>query len=221
MPQAYQSPWSVRGLLIAFGRAAAAPLVILLGVLLIRGATLERTQVEQRMLQLVSNLADSIDRDLDRRITTLKTLATSPALAVGDLARFHAQATAALEGSGAGIFLLDAKSLQQLVNTYAPYGSDLPTYGSPQTAARVIATKQPQVSDFFIGRTSRRPAFDVVVPILKNGEPHPDLFYHVLIKLGISEPRRVLARSTASSERHVVLSIDWAARQSLVIQPSQ
>jgi hypothetical protein len=169
MPQPSKREWSVRALLIGFGLAAAAPLVLLLGVLLIRAASLERAQLEHRMLQLVGGLADGIDRDLDRRITTLQTLATSPALDMRDLSRFHAQASAVLQGSEAGIFLLDPQTLQQLVNTYVPFGTELPTYGSPETAQRVIATKRPQISNFFIGKVSKRPVFDVVVPVMKKG----------------------------------------------------
>jgi two-component sensor histidine kinase len=172
VPQASSGPgkhraraYSLRTLLVGYGLAVAVPLIVLLGIVLGRSALLERAQVEARMGQLVQYLADDIDREIDRRIAILQTLATSPALATGNLASFHAQARAAVGQSDAGIFLIEPGSLQQLVNTYTAYGASLPTYGSPETAKRIIQTRAPQVSGYFIGRVSRRPVFDIVIPI--------------------------------------------------------
>jgi hypothetical protein len=95
------------------GLAVAAPLVLLLGVILFRSAELERTQLEQRMMQVAGGLADAVDRELDRSLAMLRTLATSPALASGDFAAFYAQATAALGGRDASVFLVEPSSLQQ------------------------------------------------------------------------------------------------------------
>src|SRR6266436_4227227 len=120
--------YSVRSHLVAYGLAVALPLVALLGIALVRAAILEREQLEARMLQVASALTDEIDRDLARRVTLLETLATSPALAADDYAAFHAQTSAAVREDGVGIFLIDAASLQQLINTYTSYGTALPTY---------------------------------------------------------------------------------------------
>jgi hypothetical protein len=160
---------SVRTHLIAYGVAVAVPLLVLLGIVLGRTALLERAQVEERLQQVAHYLADDIDREIDRRIAILQTLASSPALATGDLRAFHAQASAALGESTVGIFLIEPNSLQQLVNTYRPFGSELPTYGSPENARRIIETRAPQVSGYFIGRVSQRPVFDIGIPILKEG----------------------------------------------------
>src|SRR5262245_15435405 len=102
MPQWAGKSWSVRALLIGYGLAVGAPLVLLLGGLLVHSADLERAQLEHRMLQVASALADAVDRELDRRLAMLQTLATSRALTSGDLAAFHAQASAALAGRDEG-----------------------------------------------------------------------------------------------------------------------
>lgn len=86
---------SVRTHLIAYGVALAIPLLLLLGVVLGRSAVLERAQVEERLQQVAQYLADDIDREIDRRIAILQTLASSPVLASGDLLAFHAQASPA------------------------------------------------------------------------------------------------------------------------------
>jgi hypothetical protein len=160
---------SIRALRVGFGLAVAGPLILLLGVLLYRVAALERAQLTQRMEKVVSDLADAVDRELDRRIAMLQTLATSPALTYGDLESFHAQARAALGTRDARVFLVDPTSHRQLLNTRRPYGEELPNHGSPETIARVIEARRPQVSDFFVGRVIQRPVFDIDTPIMENG----------------------------------------------------
>ena len=161
--------YSLRVHLLAFGIATFLPAALFATLLLVHVTRVERQEVETWLKRVADNIATEVDRELDRRLTVLNTLTTSPALRTGDLAAFHAQAKAALEGTGAGAFLIDPASQQQLANTYVPFGTMLPTYGSPQTAARVIDTGQPQVSGHFIGRVSRKPAYDIAVPVLVDG----------------------------------------------------
>src|SRR5689334_4061092 len=72
------SSYSVRTLLIIFGAAITAPLLVLLSVLLYWSASAERDRLEGRLRQVAGELADDLDRDVDRSIALLQTLATSP-----------------------------------------------------------------------------------------------------------------------------------------------
>ena len=164
--EASRRSFSLRAHLMAFGAAIFLPNAIFAGILLFHVARIERQEAEAWLEQVSKNLATDVDRDLERRLTVLKTLATSPALRSGNLAAFHAQAKAALEGTGAGASLLDPVSQQQLVNSYVPFGTPLPTYGSPETVARAIKTGSAQFSGFFIGRVSHKPAYDIAAPVM-------------------------------------------------------
>src|SRR5205807_5024185 len=103
-----------------FGIAVAAPLLLLLGMLLFRSASTQQEELQHRILQVLDALVNDLDRDLDRDFTILHTLATSQALAAGDWPAFYHQAKAGLQGR-AYLVLVDAKG-RQLVNTYVPYG---------------------------------------------------------------------------------------------------
>ena len=59
-PIANNMPRSVRAHLIAFGGAVSLPLVVLLGVMLLHGVQLERSQLENRMLEVAAKLADDL-----------------------------------------------------------------------------------------------------------------------------------------------------------------
>jgi two-component sensor histidine kinase len=160
-------PFSVRAHLAAYGLAVALPLVGLLGLLLVRATAAERTQVETRMLQLAGALSDDIDRDIDRRLAMLRTLATSPALAAADWSAFYAQAKAATQDTGY-IVLIDVEG-RQIVNTYVPYGTAPAVTGDPATLRRIIETKQPVVSDLFVSLVVKKPVFNISIPILRKG----------------------------------------------------
>ena len=82
--------YPIRTHLIAFGLILVLPLTALAGVLFVRSATLERDQVEARLVQLADDLAEDIDRDIERHFTILNTLATLPSLQDADWPTFYA-----------------------------------------------------------------------------------------------------------------------------------
>jgi len=188
-------PFSLRALLLALALVLILPISIVAGLLLARSAMLERAQLEGRLLQVVDDLAAHIDRDLSNRLTTLQTLASSPALRDDDLARFHAQASAAVTGWGS-IFLVDPYSMQQVVNTLVPWGTLLPKTGDPTTVQRVLSTGEPQISDYFVGVVSRTPTFDIDYPVFKDGKVR----YVLLLGLGLHELANILRRQRLKSE---------------------
>jgi two-component sensor histidine kinase len=160
--------YSLRTHLIVFAAGILIPAIILAGVLLGRSAALERAQLEARLIQVAEDLANDIDRDIARDFTLLHTLARMPSLASEDWQSFYAQAKAALQDK-AYVVLIDS-SMRQLVNTYAPYGSQPPLTGDPETARRMIASKQADVSDVFVSLATKTPVFNVNIPILREGE---------------------------------------------------
>ena len=183
--------YPIRTHLIAFGLILVLPLTALAGVLFVRSATLERDQVEARLVQLADDLAEDIDRDIERHFTILNTLATLPSLQDADWPTFYAQAKAALQGNGY-IILIDS-SLRQIVNTYVPYEEAPPSTGDPEAARRMIKTKQREVSDLFISLVTKGPVFNINVPIVREGELRYILSYgrHADDLLAIMRGQRV------------------------------
>jgi len=138
------------------GLVITVPL-LLFGALLYQSASAQRAQMEGRVLQVVDALVSDIDREFDRDITILRTLATSEALADEDWRTFYNQATAGLQGR-AYLVLTDAKG-RQLVNTYVPYGKQPAMTCDPETIHRISETKAPVVSNLFESLVVRKPVF--------------------------------------------------------------
>ncbi len=223
--------WSIKSHFWFFGLILALPLAALAAFLIFENGQTIRAETEQRMTQIAAGIAADIDRDLQRRITILQTLATSATLAQGNLAAFHARAQIVAKNAKAGIFLIDP-SLRQLLNTNVPFGTSLPDYGTPETALRTIQTKAPQVSEFFIGRVIQRPVFDLVIPVVRGEEVayvlamglEPSLLDEILLGqqlpsqwiLNVADANgTIIARSTESSKY-----VGTALRPELSSQPS-
>src|SRR6266540_4324133 len=154
--------------LVLYGLAIALPLLLLLGGLLLRSASLGQERLEQRMLQIVDILVDDLDRDFDRHQTILQTLATSQALDNEDWPSFYAQAKAALQGR-AYIILIDATG-RQLVNTYVPYGVQPAMTGDPETLRRILETKAAVISNLFTSLVVKAPVYNTSIPVLRDGK---------------------------------------------------
>ena len=163
-----RTSFPVQLLLAGFGVAVAAPLIVLLAILLLRAAATERTQLEQRLERAAEIAADSIDRDTDRRIALLQTLASSPLVTAEDWPRFYEQATAALADRAYIVFI--NSSGRQIVNTYVQFGQEPPFTGDPETLRRMLSSRQPIVSDLFVSLVVKKPVYNISIPVIREGQ---------------------------------------------------
>jgi PAS domain S-box-containing protein len=154
--------------LCLFGLAITIPLVLLFGALLLQSASVQRAQMESRVSQVRDALVSDIDREFDRDITILHTLATSEALADEDWPAFYKQAKAGLQGR-AYLVLIDAKG-RQLVNTYVPYGKQPALTGDPETLRRIVETRTSVVSNLFTSLVVKKPVFNISIPIVQDNK---------------------------------------------------
>jgi len=195
--------YSTLQFLILFGFAITLPLLLMLGALLLRSASIEQEQLHQRILQVLGALTDNLDRDLDRHLTILATLATSSALQAEDWPAFYEQGKAALQGR-AYLILVDASG-RQLVNTFLPYGDAPPFTGDPETLRRIMESKRPVVSNLFTSIVVEKPVFNVSIPILRDGE------LRFVLSLGLLPDELVSLLAAQKLDPQWVLMI-WDAR---------
>jgi len=179
--------WPAAIHLALFASIIALPLLALLGLLLYRTASVERRQIEQRLVQVAEDLVADLDRDIDRHFTILETLVNSRSLAGEDYAGFHARATLSLRAKG-HVVLIDAQG-RQLVNTFLPFGQAPHLTGNPEMLEAIRRTPRPIVSDLFTGLASREVVFSIAIPILEGDQ----LRYVLSLSLRPSALRSLLA----------------------------
>jgi PAS domain S-box-containing protein len=160
------SKLGLRTHLVIFGLAIVVPVFLFIGFLLHRYTQSERLANERRALEVARALSADIDREITAITTTLETLATANALAVGDFATFYAGAKQALKSRPWNVVLIDMNH-QQLVNTRLSWGTPLPVSSVTEPDLPEIArqTGVPYVSDLFVGTVAQRLIFSVSVPV--------------------------------------------------------
>jgi signal transduction histidine kinase len=155
--------------------ACVAPVWLAAGFLVHQSYQDKQALVEQHMLDTARALTLTVDQYLSSVQTTLRLLATSPALGAGDLAAFHSQARAVLvDYPGADIILADADG-QQRVNTYRAFGEPLPRRNIPDSVHRLFATGQPVITGLFKGAITKRPMIGLDVPVIHDNQVIYDL----------------------------------------------
>jgi two-component sensor histidine kinase len=169
-----QRPHSLKAYLTAFAVLVALPVTALAGVLLLNSANEIRTQAEARLIRLAAAASESVDRDVERHLLVLNTLATSSSFG-GDWATFHERALRALQGDG--YIVVADSAFRQLVNTYVPYGEAPARTGDLETAERILVSKRPEVSSVFTSLVTKGPVINFDLPIVRDGQVEYILMY--------------------------------------------
>jgi hypothetical protein len=151
-------------LLVVLGGAIVAPLLLFGAYAGIRIADAQLRQVREDLTIDARALSANVDREIVGEIERLQALAASPSLRQGDFAEFQRQAEASLILRQSGNILLVDRDMQQLVNTWVPFGKPLPKTPVPETVERALATGKPEVTGLFIGPFVKQLVFAIIVP---------------------------------------------------------
>jgi signal transduction histidine kinase len=163
---------SLRNRLLVLTLAALVPALVFAAVVVVLLHGKERAAVDRGLADTARALSLAIERELDASITALRVLALSRSLSVGDYRTFHEQALSVLatRQKWTNVYLVEVPSNRQLVNTLRPYGTPLPPSVNRELHETVARTRQPAVSDVFIGSVNGRPVVSVLVPVVRGGE---------------------------------------------------
>ncbi len=161
------SPLSVRTCVVGLILVVVVPLLAFSAFLVIRSAEHEQEIMANTVRERTQAAAATIDHELSLLRARLFVVAGSKYLQTGDLAAFHAQASQATREDGLNLVLSDLTG-QEVVNTRVPFGEKLPVTTAPDTIRRIVATGQPDISDFTTGAVSRKPVIAIAVPVFRD-----------------------------------------------------
>lgn len=162
---------------------APLPVVALLGMLV--AATmlpplafsvflLDRTNRTQQ--DVVATLAEAtagaaietVDRQVQGMVTTLRGLSTVNSLNEGNLEAYYDAARTALAGTDTFLIVVD-KAMRQLLNTRQPYGEQFGSVSDAGPINLALETGAVVVSDGFFGKVAEKWVFNVVLPWKQRG----------------------------------------------------
>src|SRR6266446_3035447 len=156
---------------VMLGCAIIAPL-LLFGVYTgIRITDAQLREVRNGLMSEARTLSAGVDRQIIGEIERLQALAASSSLRQGDFAEFQRQAEASLALLQIGNIVLIDRNMQELVNTWVPFGRHLGKAAvSESLVERSFTTGKPQVAGLFIGSVTKRLMFSIIVPVEIDGE---------------------------------------------------
>jgi PAS domain S-box-containing protein len=160
---------SIRALLVALALALMLPTLGFAGFLLWRVASNDEAWMTREAQESAQEVVGSIDRELTGVLATLQALATSPSLQIGDLAAFHAQASAARPLAGTEIVVWDPSG-KPLLSTRVPFGVPLAGSAGREDVAQVVESRRPYVSDLLQEPADGRPSTAASVPVFRSDE---------------------------------------------------
>jgi signal transduction histidine kinase len=162
----------LRSTLLLLAAVTAVPLVVVAFVAMGYIVANENTTVVDSAKVRNRATLESVDAELRGTINTLRALSASKALASGDFAGFHAEATAALatQKHWRNIILL-APDGHNLVNARLPWGSPLPQQtADPDSLRAAVGSREAAVGNLsFSPWLNNEAAIAVRVPILRGG----------------------------------------------------
>lgn len=162
----------IRAYLLMMVLAIFIPIIIFSGIALQMLLSSERRAALRSLHETARATALIVDRELSSAEAALQVLASSPHLASGDMARFHAQAKIADRGEG-GRTVLFTPNGQQIINTLVPFGTPPPSPPSyvQKRTQQVIQTQKTLVSGAFIGAIKPRPVTIINIPVSLESGP--------------------------------------------------
>jgi PAS domain S-box-containing protein len=225
---AFRKPRPLWHLLVMLGCAIVAPLLLFGAYAGYRTGETQLRDVRENLAIEARTLSTNVDREIIGEMERLQALATSPALRDGDLAEFRRQAEASLglrhslpqprlkdevvSDPKEGAILLIDRNMQQLVNTRLPVGTPLPKTGARDSAAKALATGEPQVTGVFIALSINQLVVNIIVPVKIDGENRyalsraPDQYAIARIIAATERPPSWQAQAVISDATHRVIA---------------
>jgi PAS domain S-box-containing protein len=191
---------SIRSRLITLVLACALPILAGYFAFARDAARREREHIAQDAQTIARTLAAAVDRDIASSETAAKVLASSGLLSKGWLAEFHSRARMLLRPNfPAHAFALYDAGGRQVLNTRAPFGTELASDGNEADVKRVFATGDAVATGLRQADPGQPELMTILVPVWRHGQ--------VVNALGVQLRPRQLADLLA--EQH--LPEQWVA----------
>jgi two-component sensor histidine kinase len=197
--------------LFVLALVALVPAFVFSAVLLQRNNEAQERVVETLITGNARAIVQTVDREINANITTLRLLATTPPLTPADYPEFHARVTEALANTGATVYLIHPDMTSDLTTRLPMSEQRTVTTGDIETAERAFSTGEVAISDAFVGRVSNNWVVNIVLPIQADGES---------IALAFSRPASQMALALLASRMPDGWNVALVDRKAVIIAAS-
>ena len=155
---------SIAVYLFVLALVALVPAFAFSAILLQRNNEAQERVVEALITGSARSIMQTVDREVNANITTLKVLGTTPTLQTGDLRGFYDQVKSALNGTGTWVYVLD-KNFYSILSTRSEFGAPPVLSADIPTAQAAIDSKDVTISGLVVGSASGQKVFNVLYPV--------------------------------------------------------
>jgi PAS domain S-box-containing protein len=167
--RARRSPPTVARLLAMLMLMAILPMLAFAAFLVLRDSQTQRELYLRQLQATARAISSAVDNEAGRQFAILVSLRGTQFLKSHDWAAFYDAAKEAVaDEPGARVAVIEPSGAIVL-STLVPYGTTLPKSAALEFLRRVVETKQPYVSDLFVGAVSKAYALYFYVPLIENG----------------------------------------------------
>ena len=161
---------ALRTRLLYLAAAAIVPLALMSGVSLFALVHQQRQQSERAGIELARALATAVDAELQRSMSVLQALASSPSLERGEIERFYDVTRRVMQQnpSWLTVILADPQG-RQIANARFRFGEALPPIVERESFERLLRTGEPAIGNLARGAGTQL-AVPVRVPVIRGGE---------------------------------------------------
>ena len=145
----------IRNQLVLMAAAVLVPIVLAAALAIDKIREGERDAALRGLRETARATALIVDLDVQGALSAMKALGNSRSLEMHDFAAFQVEASAIDQKPDVWTVLLDANA-RQLVNTRVAYGNPLAATTSQERVTRVLASREPLVTDLFNGPQTNR-----------------------------------------------------------------
>jgi two-component sensor histidine kinase len=168
---------TINARLIAIVLTLAAPLNVVVVVVIWRLANAAADAQRMSMVYAARSIASAVDAELGKYIALGQVLSQDPALLEDSLDAFDDQLRRRLASVPNTWAILADLDERPLLNTAAPYGQPLPARPAEGIVAqrRAFETRSAVISDIFQGQRTQTWMASAAIPIFRSGEPFRSL----------------------------------------------
>ena len=149
--------------------ATLLPVLAFAAFMIVYNARDDRIQYEHQLQETTRVTMLAIDTALSNQITILATLSHTGELRSRNWHAFYNLAKSAIADQPDARMGVYDPSGHIILSTFVPFGTDLNMSGSPDAVRNVVTTKQPYITDLFVGAASKEFVIAVYVPVIENG----------------------------------------------------
>ncbi|MGV3490554.1 MAG: cache domain-containing protein, partial [Devosia sp.] len=144
---------------------ALVPAFVFSAILLQRNNEAQERVVETLITGNARAIIQTVDREINANITTLRLLATTPPTSPAEYPAFHARVTEALANTGVTVYLIHPDMTSDLTTRLPINEQRTLTTGDVETAQRAFDTGEVAISDAFVGRVSQEWVVNIILPV--------------------------------------------------------